>query len=152
MAKDSENDKSVNRPHKAKVDLECPPPSSGEVIEPRAEPDTDQPPSSGQVTQVEQERSSAQLEAASQITANAYIISASKTKHGPRAGGKSKYAQLAILELYGRPMDYINNTIVKKINDHLENHRDPNCRAAFPISRKTAERAGRKLLQVNREC
>jgi hypothetical protein len=97
------------------------------------------------------EQGEAQLKPESHIAANAYIVSPPSTKHGPRAGGKIKYAQLAILEIYGRPVEHVNSKIVQKVSDHLEKHSNPDCRAVTPISRKTVERANKTLLEINRE-
>jgi hypothetical protein len=79
------------------------------------------------------------------FAANAHVVSPPRTKHGPRLGGKIKYAQLAILELYGRPVEHVNTRVVQQVNRHLQTHSNPDCRTVCPISPQTIARAAKLL-------
>ena len=79
-----------------------------------------------------------------------FVIRASKTKHGPRRGGKLQFAQVAIVALYplGLPKHVNHLKLWRDIDERLKH--DPDYRAIGKLSRMTVRRALQTLRDANR--
>jgi hypothetical protein len=87
------------------------------------------------------------------LDANAFVVRPPRDARGrPRVGGKVKYAQLAILNLYGGiPQDASPSRLAREITDWLA-HKDrpPSCRAIGKIGPDTVRRALKLLVEANK--
>jgi len=80
-----------------------------------------------------------------------FVVRPPRTRYGPRTGGKIKYAQFAILGLYGGiPRDASPTRLAREISDWLARHSDPSCRAIGHIDPDTVRRALKVLLEANK--
>jgi len=86
------------------------------------------------------------------LDADAVVVRPPRTRHGPRTGGKIKYAQLAILNLYGGiPRDASPTKLAREISAWLAHpDRPPSCRAIGKIHPNTAKRALKMLVEANK--
>lgn len=105
-----------------------------------------------QAQQQPQQPAAASFGGSTAATLVPFVIRASKTKHGPRSGGKLQYAQAAILALYPLALpQHVNHLqLWRDVNKQLA--RDSNYRATRfgQLSRMTVRRALQTLRDANR--
>jgi hypothetical protein len=94
------------------------------------------------------QQAAASFSAGSDMPMNAFVVRASKTKHGIRSSGRLQYAQLAIAALYpmALPQRLNTYTLTDKVNALLA--KNPGYRAAYgerKLARMTVTRALERL-------
>jgi hypothetical protein len=95
----------------------------------------------------------AQVAGTSHIKSNAYVIRASRTKHGPRPEwGQRQYAQAAIANRWpdGIPTGVIHSELHRWVKDWLSKNPDYCAAPRGPLTRPTVIRALRDLREANR--
>ena len=104
------------------------------------------------------QQAAASLAGAGGLAAQAFVIRAARTKHGPRGGGKVEVAQAAIAARYpNRPPAHLNySKLARDVDADVRRHH-PDFVAAygetqegFVIDRETVVRALKKLREANR--
>jgi hypothetical protein len=104
-----------------------------------------------QARQPTQEQAAALLGAHGTLTANAHVITASKTRYGTRSFGKRGYAQAAILVLYPAALpEHVNKLqLTDKVNKVLAGNPKYRATGYGELGRMTVIRALNELHAAN---